>query len=302
MSPATPPTRAVRSPHSRGTVVACALALLTAFGGAALAFWTRSLQPRRQVEHSGLRLRLERATWLHEPVDHGDAVKLPASTGAPRPGEHRLRVELTLFNAGQQEQGFSPRELLLTSSSGPAWRPSGGEPEASHLLPAQALSLSLHFDVPSTAGPLRLEWERSGERAALLSTRPPPSVSEPAAPVPWPPRVEELPPGNPVAGSALFRGRFACIACHGDPAQQGPRRLGPSLRDFARVGARRVVGRTAAQYAYESLLDPGAYVAPECGGGAACPQPSTMPLYGELLSPQQMADMVSYLVSLGAEE
>ena len=166
--------------------------------------------------------------------------------------------------------------------------------------PAQALSVMLGFDVPSTSSALRLEWTRGTERALLLSTRRPRSAGE--GPPEWPRRVEELPPGNASAGSALFHGRLACTACHGNPAEPHGRRIGPALGDFARVGATRVGGKSVAQYAYESLLNPSAFIAPECAGQAPCSGPSTMPLYGETLSPQEMADLISYLVNLRAEE
>jgi hypothetical protein len=56
---------------------------------------------------------------------------------------------------------------------------------------------------------------------------------------------------------------------------------------------------TAPQYAYESLLFPGAFIASGCGGEAPCAQPSLMPGYGEVLSPQEMADLISYLLEPG---
>jgi mono/diheme cytochrome c family protein len=114
--------------------------------------------------------------------------------------------------------------------------------------------------------------------------------------------VEELPAGNASAGSDLFHGRLACTSCHGNPATPEGPRIGPALGDFARVGAARISGMSAAQYAYESLLDPGAFIAPECAGQAPCARPSTMPLYGETLSPQEMADLISYLVNLRTRE
>ncbi len=299
--PSSPETRAPPRHLTRLGWVACGLALLVTLLGGALVLRARAVQPRREAELSGLRLRLVRAVWLHEPTDHGDAAALPALPGAPARGQRRLTVELTVFNPRGFPLDFSPQELLLTESmTGAVWRPSTGGSAPHTLRPAESLSVTLGFDVPSTPVLLRLEWARGTERAALLSTRRPRNPN--AEPPGWPRRVEELPPGNASAGSELFHGRLACTSCHGDPEEsQGPR-IGPALGDFARVGATRVAGMSAAQYAYESLLDPGAFIAPECAGQAPCARPSTMPLYGETLSPQEMADLISYLVNLQNRE
>ncbi|WP_375773307.1 cytochrome c [Archangium gephyra] len=281
--------------------VACGLALLATLAGGVLALQTWTVQSRREAELSGLRLRLERAVWLHEPTDHGDTATLPAVPGAPAPGQRRLAVELTVFNPRSLPSGFTAGELLLTdTTTGTQWRASMGGSATFTVRPSEVLSVTLGFDVPPTTSALRLEWERGTERAALLSTRRPRSASE--GPPGWPRRVEALPPGNADAGSALFHGRLACISCHGNPAEPRERRIGPVLANFSRVGATRVAGMSAAQYAYESLLNPGAFIAPECAGQGPCAQTSTMPLYGETLSPQEMADLISYLVNLRTAE
>jgi mono/diheme cytochrome c family protein len=279
----------------------CGLALLATLVGGALTLRAWAVQPRREAELGGLRLRLERAVWLHEPTDHGDTATLPALPGAPARGQRRLAVEFTVFNPRSTPLDFTAGELRLTgSTAGTEWRPSAGGATAFTVRPAELVSVTLGFDVPPTPSALRLEWTRGTERETLLSTRRPRSAGE--GPPEWPRRVEELPPGNAAAGSALFHGRLACTACHGNPAEPHGRRIGPALSDFARVGATRVGGKSVAQYAYESLLNPSAFIALECAGQAPCSGPSTMPLYGETLSPQEMADLISYLVNLRAEE
>lgn len=277
--------------------VAVALALLAAVVGGMLAARAWLLQPRRDAELGGLRLRLERAVWLHEPMDHGDAAPLPLSEGAPAPGERRLTTVLIAFNPGAEPRRFSARELTLSDGEeGPEWRPRGTSATRDFLLePGETVPMSLDFDVPPGAGALRLEWRRSAGLVTLLATRPPPRVAQ-DAPLRWPRRVEGLPPGNASSGAELFHGRFACVACHGDPTRSEGQRIGPSLHGFARVGATRVAGKSAAQYAYESLLDPSAFIAPGCAGQDVCAQPSTMPMYGDSLSPQQMADLLGYLL------
>jgi mono/diheme cytochrome c family protein len=292
-----PSERSTRQHSRSGTRwVACGLALLAMLAGGALALQAWAVQPRREAELSGLRLRLERAVWLHEPTDHGDTATLPAVPGAPAPGQRRLTVELTVFNPRSLPSDFTPGELLLTdATTGTEWRPTREGSATFTVRPSELLSVTLGFDVPRTSSVLRLEWARGTERVLLLSTRRPRNPSE--GPPAWPRRVEELPPGNASAGSALFHGRLACVSCHGNPAEPDGRRIGPALVNFSRVGATRVVGMSAAQYAYESLLNPGAFIAPECAGQGPCAQTSTMPLYGETLSPQEMADLISYLVN-----
>ncbi|AKJ03207.1 Hypothetical protein AA314_04833 [Archangium gephyra] len=281
--------------------MACGLALLATLAGGALALQARATQPRREAELSGLRLRLERAVWLHEPTDHGDTATLPSLPGAPAPGQRRLTVELTVFNPRSLPSDFTPGELLLTdAATGTEWRPTREGSAVFTVRPSELLSVTMGFDVPRTSSVLRLEWARGTERALLLSTRRPRNPNE--GPPGWPRRVEELPQGNASAGSALFHGRLACASCHGNPAEPDGRRIGPALANFSRVGATRVAGMSAAQYAYESLLNPGAVIAPECSGQGPCAQTSTMPLYGESLSPQEMADLISYLVNLRTGE
>ncbi|QRN95978.1 c-type cytochrome [Archangium violaceum] len=277
------------------------LALLITLAGGTLVLRAWLVQPSREVELGGLRLRLERAVWMHEPTDHGDTARLPTSEGAPGPGpgQRRLVVEVTVFNPGRTPRDFEPGELRLAEAArGTVWQPSAGGRGVFTLRPAELLPVTLSFDVPATQEPVRLEWERDTRREALLLTQRPSSPGESGEQAGWPLRVEQLPPGREAAGSALFHGRLACTSCHGDLARPEGPRIAPFLGDFARVGATRVAGKSAAQYAYESLLDPNAFIPPECAERQPCARPTLMPLYGESLSLQEMADLVSYLMGL----
>ncbi len=254
----------------------CVLAVLASVGSGVLVLRARALQPRREAELAGVRLRLDQATWLHEPMDHGERAPLPPGKAAPKAGERRLFVELSFFNPLGVSQDFSSRELALVAEDGQRWSPVEGSPEGISLRPAQLLLVPLHYNVPASAGRLRLEWMRGEERAWLLATRPPPSVSASLeAPPRWPRRVEELPLGAALAGASLFQGRLACGTCHGNPQEPGSRRLAPSLAGFERRAATRIPGMSAAQYAYESLLFPSAFIASGCAGGVPCTQPSS---------------------------
>ncbi|ADO68268.1 uncharacterized protein STAUR_0459 [Stigmatella aurantiaca DW4/3-1] len=278
----------------------CVLAVLVSVSSGLWVLRARAAQPRREVEQGGLRLRVEQATWLHEPMDHGDAVQLPALQGAPGAGQRQLAVSLTLFNAAQGSGSFAARELVLTAENGQQWFPVEREEARLWVRPAQLFPLPLSFNVPASAGGLRLEWVRGEERAVLLSTRPPPSAtSQAGGRERWPQSAEALPSGSPRAGAVLFHERFACVTCHGSPERPGEVRVAPSLHGFAKAGAARLPGMSAAQYAYESLLFPGAFIAPGCAGDAPCQAPSLMPVYGDALSSQEMADLISYLLGAG---
>jgi mono/diheme cytochrome c family protein len=272
------------------------LALLATLCGSALLLRARALQPQREVEHQGLRLRLERAVWLHEATDHGAAAALPRLPGAPPAGQRRLTVELSVFNPRESPLDFAPREVRLTTT-GPdiGWSASTTPPPSFSLRPEERRFVTLAFDVPRTPVTLNLEWVHDTERTALLSTRRPPSPEPERAG--WPERVEQLPPGSAARGSALFHGRLACVSCHGDPETGEAPPLGPPLGAFAREGATRLEDMGAQQYAYESLLTPNAFITPECARQRPCARPSAMPLYGEVLSAQEMADVIRYLVS-----
>jgi mono/diheme cytochrome c family protein len=116
----------------------------------------------------------------------------------------------------------------------------------------------------------------------------------------WPANVSELPAGNAENGQQLYEVTYACQSCHGDPAQEGSNAVGPWLGDIAEVGPQREEGYTAADYVYESVLKPNAFIAPECPNGP-CTEPSAMPgNFGLQMTEQEMADILTYL--LGTSE
>lgn len=116
----------------------------------------------------------------------------------------------------------------------------------------------------------------------------------------WPANVSELPAGNAENGPQLYEVTYACQSCHGDPAQEGTNAVGPWLGDIAEVGPQRQEGYTAADYLYESILKPNAFIAPDCPN-APCTEPSAMPgNFGLQMTEQEMADVLAYL--LGTSE
>lgn len=116
----------------------------------------------------------------------------------------------------------------------------------------------------------------------------------------WPLNVSELPAGDPENGQTLYETTYACQSCHGDIEQEDSAQVGPWLGNIDEEGAERIEGYTAADYVYESILKPNAFIAPECPNGA-CTEPSAMPdTFGQRMTLQDMADVMSYV--LGTSE
>ncbi len=102
---------------------------------------------------------------------------------------------------------------------------------------------------------------------------------------------EEIPAeGDINRGAELFNdptnGTTACISCHieGNTAS-------PMLEGLHEVAADRVEEETAREYIFYSIAEPARYI-PE-GYGNAMPND-----YDEKLTPQQIADLIAYVLSL----
>ncbi len=126
--------------------------------------------------------------------------------------------------------------------------------------------------------------------------------SQPVVAYDWPESVDEflasVEPGDAANGEVVFVAPYGCSGCHGSPDGSLPAAVGPNLGEIAEAGATRVEGYTAAQYIYESILNPNAFVAPDCPSGP-CASPSGMPPnFGDRISnnPQDMADLLAYLL------
>ncbi|NKQ36697.1 MAG: cytochrome c [Chloroflexi bacterium] len=109
--------------------------------------------------------------------------------------------------------------------------------------------------------------------------------------------LDEIQAGDPAAGAEVYL-NLGCNACHGMPDQEGSATVGTWLGDIAETGATRVPGQSAEDYVYESILDPNAFIAPDCPTGP-CTDPSLMPgdfAFRLSTNPQDMADILSYLM------
>lgn len=103
--------------------------------------------------------------------------------------------------------------------------------------------------------------------------------------------LDKLPAGEAAAGKQLIDNQIApCAACHNfnkpDPL------IGPALQKIGAEGATRKSGYSARAYIYESIILPSAFVPPSFQDGL-------MPAnFKEILTAQQIADVVAYLETL----
>ena len=263
--------------------------------------------PVRQATVDGLQVRLDQARWILDQMDHGENFQKPSTMMPDMPewGKQRVTLDLAFYNRSKEPQIYAGEEFFLVPEIGPEVPPMGAQVGRARIGPGQALNTAIHFDFDTSEphGKLRVEWRRRGESVYL-------PIPEPAEHYHLRPRGGEvaLPPDVrlllPIAkaerGKRLFDGVYGCVACHGDPEIPGTNNVGPHLAGVATAAAARVDGLPAAQYLYQSIIDPNADIAPDCKNGP-CTAPSAMPEYASLVNLQDVADLLGYLMSLGGE-
>jgi mono/diheme cytochrome c family protein len=104
--------------------------------------------------------------------------------------------------------------------------------------------------------------------------------------------AEALPPGDAVRGADLFiqpiNGAPPCATCH---TLDGTVRVGPSLQNFAANAPAHAGDASLEDYTHTSIVQPAAYIV-EGFSNIMYAQ------YGRQLTPQQIADLVAYLLTL----
>lgn len=151
-------------------------------------------------------------------------------------------------------------------------------------------------------GPMR-EDQVKNAAAFVLNWESEALCAEPVITYEWPESVDdflaEFPDGDAANGEALFVVPYGCSGCHGSPDGTIPAAVGPDLSQIAVEGATRIEGYSAAQYIYESILEPNAFIAPDCPNGP-CASPSGMQatnFAGRMApSPQDVADILAFLL------
>jgi mono/diheme cytochrome c family protein len=109
-----------------------------------------------------------------------------------------------------------------------------------------------------------------------------------------PPEILALFPDqvDPEAGQQLVL-TTGCTACHS--MQEGVVQVGPSWYNMGNVAVTRVEGESPALYLYNSIVHPNDYVVEGF-------LPNLMPaVYDSLLTDEQIADMIAYLLTLRGE-
>jgi cytochrome c len=96
--------------------------------------------------------------------------------------------------------------------------------------------------------------------------------------------------GDPARGRAVFTGVGTCNSCHDVSA--GIKIVGPSLKGIANTAGRRIAGVPAEAYLRESILQPNKFVVPGFPSGIM-PQ-----AFAQTLNPQQINDVIAYLLTL----
>jgi mono/diheme cytochrome c family protein len=105
------------------------------------------------------------------------------------------------------------------------------------------------------------------------------------------------PEEDPLLAGRIVFNALGCPACHTiEGVSVGP--VGPELTNIATVAATRVDGMTAEEYIRESIVDPAAFISPDCPTGP-CADPTIMPLnFADQVTEEQLANLVMYLLSL----
>lgn len=104
-------------------------------------------------------------------------------------------------------------------------------------------------------------------------------------------------PEAPAEVAAIFT-KAGCIGCHvitGVPNAVG--QIGPNLSNIGVVSATRIEGYTGEEYIRESLLQPNAFIAPECPTGPCLPNLMVQNL-GDILTTEEIDAVVAYLLTL----
>lgn len=283
-------------------------ALVVAGVGVAMVVIAIGRRPVERATLGGLSMELVEARWVLDQMDHGENFQKPSTMmpGMPEWGKQRVSLEMTFRNVSDRRQVFDGSEFHLAPEIGEEVPPMGAVIGKTTIDPGQMLNTVVHFDFDTTRphGRIRAAWYRAGGSAFF-------AIPEPAEHFHLRPRGGEvalppdarllLPIGNSDRGEGLFTGVYGCIACHGDPAVAGTATVGPHLGGIGLAGATRVPGVSGAQYIYESIIDPGRVIAPECQNGLACSEPTAMPEYASLVTLQDVADLLAYLLEQTAD-
>jgi Cytochrome c len=280
-----------------GAAVAVALAAAAAIGGIASVAVARALSSPLRAEADGLEVRVERALWVGHEREASGRILHPHLPGMPGIDFDRLAVTFVLRNRATSDRQFIWQQLVLRSRVSESFAKTADNRGGVVVPAGHSVVFDATFDILQSPEPLTLWWQRDPRAGMrLLETRTP-VHREPLPPREWPRVASDLPKGSARKGERLFHGRLACVSCHADPASPDSAGSAPHLGAIGVEAGRRAPGRSASQYLYESILEPWAFDATRCDPGAPCaPAAAPMPFYGEVISLQDAADLIAYLL------
>jgi len=174
--------------------------------------------------------------------------------------------------------------LLKTKKGGPYWCQPDPEPAFSpcetilHAVPAGELHQPTVEELATTE-PTAVPTNVPGQTPTPTNT---------PAPTPTVRSIE----GSDVEEIILNAG---CGSCHQIGALGEGHKVGPDLSNISLVAAERQSGQSAEEYIRQAILEPNAYLAPDCPNGPCLA--NIMPRdYANRLSPQQLDSIVNYLL------
>lgn len=104
--------------------------------------------------------------------------------------------------------------------------------------------------------------------------------------------ANDLPAADASRGATLFKqsinGAPECSSCH---TTDGTPLIGPSFKGFSTTAGTRISGLSARDYTYQSITNPPAYLVSGFGN-------VMYHQYAQRLTPQQISDLVAYLLTL----
>ena len=144
--------------------------------------------------------------------------------------------------------------------------------------------------VPAGAATATAQAEREAAAATQAAAEPVAAVQPTAA------RIAAA--GDPDRGRALFNemkpeAGFACSTCHRVDSQE--RLIGPGLKGVSAWAAENIANQTPEEYLHESIVNPNAYIVE---GNPPYPENLMPQIYGQLFTPEQIDDLVAYLMTL----
>lgn len=186
------------------------------------------------------------------------------------------------FTTRLQEVGYAGSLRSFVESTVNSGRPVGsGQYSAKMATWGQDYGGPLRPDQVRDVASFVLNWEATAVGGEAQAAQP--------TPTPLPSDASPVDIGKSVYAAA------GCAGCHGEPGGAGV--VGPNLGGIATRAGSTVPGKSAEEYIRESIVNPSAYVAPECPSGpcAAGLMPQT---FGQTLSPAELDGLVQYLLTL----